>query len=509
MTSNSIFYNQPAYTQYKVGRKTAADKSVISSLTKYGDATFTLNKAVKTSREGDTWYQIASSNADLNNAFIPKSAIDNKQVVTATPATPAVADDSVTFNFVDQNGKALSNVKPYTFKKTGAAKGTTLGTQAANGAWSLTDADKATIQQGINTALNGSGYNFTLNDSTIAQVAAAKTGSSVDLKVSADAKINDDQVRVTFQKPDGTVLGFTTLTKDGSETFALQTIRDAARQTTANSEVVGDSTTDQNLINGYAALLSKAGVSGYGIGSLTYAQLSANNAALQGATYGKNVTLAVNTEAAYPLLGNVTFHVYPTQAENAGAVATQPAYALGSNGQFKSLASFGNSLAAAATLSGQDTATISASTYATALKNVGADTLYYAYVSYPAGSSQTNHWLDANDVNSNGTLNTNIFTSQSGAATGATLYVFRAQADTPTKAANVTTNTSATPTAPLFTNADATTTISKTPKNVTLNFVNNANGTDYTQKQYTVASNGTPASSYTLADFYNKGNATN
>ncbi|WP_243674624.1 hypothetical protein, partial [Lentilactobacillus kisonensis] len=62
--------------------------------------------------------------------------------------------------------------------------------------------------------------------------------------------IANDQVRVTFVDPSGKTLGSTTLTKDGSETYALQTIRNAA-----DGDIVGNTS---NVVDaGYRALLKK------------------------------------------------------------------------------------------------------------------------------------------------------------------------------------------------------------------------------------------------------------
>ena len=294
LTSNSIFYNQPAYTQYKVGRKTAADKSVISSLTKYGDATFTLNKAVKTSREGDTWYQIASSNADLNNAFIPKSAIDNKQVVTATPATPAVKDTDVLINLVDANGKTI---KSTTFTKTGAAKGTTLGTQnALTGAWTLPSADQTTIQNQINTALTGSGYSLTsLSAAQIATLAQAKTGTSVNLTANADASIANNQVRVNFvDSTTNNSVGNVTMTNTNN----YPTAQNMMNATDTNLGGV------QNLntaISNYWITRLPA-LNSYSYANLSQAQQATNNASLRNATFGTQITIYVtpaNTVQAF------------------------------------------------------------------------------------------------------------------------------------------------------------------------------------------------------------------
>ncbi|GAY72037.1 S-layer protein [Lentilactobacillus kosonis] len=105
-TANTTVFAQPAWSQYSVGRAKAANGKVITSTDAYKDATFTLNKAVTTSREGETWYQIGSTNADLNGAYVKAS-----DVVTATPAETPVAQNQVRVNFVDAStNKSLGKV---------------------------------------------------------------------------------------------------------------------------------------------------------------------------------------------------------------------------------------------------------------------------------------------------------------------------------------------------------------------------------------------------------------
>ena len=87
-TANTTLFKAPAWTQYKVGRAKDASGKVITSTDAYKDATFTVSKAVTTSREGDVWYQINSSNTDLNGAWVKASDVTttNPQSDTAAPA---------------------------------------------------------------------------------------------------------------------------------------------------------------------------------------------------------------------------------------------------------------------------------------------------------------------------------------------------------------------------------------------------------------------------------------
>ncbi len=180
-----------------------------------------------------------------------------------------------------------------------------------------------------------------------------------------------------------------------------------------------------------------------------------------------------------------------------------PTYAFGSNNKFQAIRSFSSAFVNDPTLSGTQGTQVTATQFATALKNAGADTLYYAYVSYTNNAGQ-NHWLTSNDVKADGTLNSNVYTDVDGAATGATLTVFRAQADTPTKVANNTFTGDTIPAAntdnKLFTDADAHTIIAADSFNASINYIPNTDA-----RTFTIAQNSTPAS-YTLSDFYTQGN---
>lgn len=412
LTENKVFYNQPAWSQYKVGRKTAADKSVISSLTKYGDATFTLNKAVKTSREGETWYQIASSNADLNNAFIPKSAIDNKQVVTATPAAPTVADDSVTFNFVDANGKALSNVKPYTFKKTGAAKGTTLGTQAANGAWSLTDADKATIQAGINTALNGTGYKLTLDDATIAKIAAAKTGTAVTLAATANT-LNDNQVQVNFvNATDGkTVVSTKTFTNTLNNNYSASQFVQAAFGQARPSDASVPAGFNDDTLNAYVT----NNLTGYNTTDLTANYKALNASAIAGSKFKSTTTIYVQPVgtssffSGYQAGNLVQDNAAHTVISAAGTTRVFQASASDANNN-QTLASLLQKLDGA--IKGTNGQVVTGDQVETALKNAGLDTFYLVHDDNTAANNNASNWLSATGsaVASNGSYTITKYT---------------------------------------------------------------------------------------------------
>lgn len=101
-TANTLFFKAPAYTQYKVGRA-VVDGKVLTSTDAYKDAKFTFNKAATTSREGETWYQIASVDGSTTNGLVGAWVKSTDVVNTNTQ----IAANQVRVNFVDASGKAL------------------------------------------------------------------------------------------------------------------------------------------------------------------------------------------------------------------------------------------------------------------------------------------------------------------------------------------------------------------------------------------------------------------
>lgn len=172
-TANTTLFKAPAWTQYKVGRAKDASGKVITSTDAYKNATFTVSKAVTTSREGETWYQISSSNANLNGAWVKASDV--------TQTNPQ-SDTSVRFTFTDPSGNV---VKTLDYSKANAKSGETLGSLTGtngNYSWSLSTDVATDLQSKIDATLNGTGYSYNVlaNQSTLAQ---AKAGSTVTLPV--------------------------------------------------------------------------------------------------------------------------------------------------------------------------------------------------------------------------------------------------------------------------------------------------------------------------------------
>lgn len=102
-TANTLFFKEPAWTNYKVGRA-KVDGKVLTTTDAYKDAKFTFNKAATTSREGQTWYQIASVNGSTTNGLV--GAWVKASDVTAK-AVKADDNNSITVNYVDASNHTV------------------------------------------------------------------------------------------------------------------------------------------------------------------------------------------------------------------------------------------------------------------------------------------------------------------------------------------------------------------------------------------------------------------
>ena len=175
-TANTTLFKAPAWTQYKVGRA-VVDGKTLTSTDAYKDAVLTFNKAVTTSREGDTWYQVASVNGSTTNGLVG-AWVKASDVNQTNPQSYT----SVRFIFTDPSGNV---VKTLDYSKANAKSGETLGSLTGtngNYSWSLSTDVATDLQSKINATLNGTGYSYNVsaNASTLAQ---AKAGSTVTLPV--------------------------------------------------------------------------------------------------------------------------------------------------------------------------------------------------------------------------------------------------------------------------------------------------------------------------------------
>ncbi|MFD1124863.1 hypothetical protein ACFQ22_05715 [Lentilactobacillus raoultii] len=93
-SSNTFFFQEPQFTQYKVGRKKTADSKVITSTAAYKNIPFSLVGAVQATRSGKVWYQIASTNADIHHAWIPAAKLSAADVVKTSSANETANSNS-------------------------------------------------------------------------------------------------------------------------------------------------------------------------------------------------------------------------------------------------------------------------------------------------------------------------------------------------------------------------------------------------------------------------------
>lgn len=175
-TANTTLFKAPAWSQYKVGRA-VVDGKTLTSTDAYKDAVLTFNKAATTSREGDTWYQVASVNGSTTNGLVG-AWVKASDVTQTNPQS----DTSVRFTFTDPSGNV---VKTLDYSKANAKSGETLGSLTGtngNYSWSLSTDVATDLQRKIDATLNGTGYSYNVlaNQSTLAQ---AKAGSTVTLPV--------------------------------------------------------------------------------------------------------------------------------------------------------------------------------------------------------------------------------------------------------------------------------------------------------------------------------------
>ena len=315
--ADNLAYNEPAWSQYKVGRATTSDKKVITTTTPFSGATFTVTAAKTTTREGDTWYQLS-----------------------ATPASSASASSA--------NSSAASS-----------ASASSANSSAASSASASAAAQSAAAQ---------------LNGKWVKASALQATSASSSATPNPAPALNADQVGVHIVSTDNKVDKYVVLTKNSNETSGTQTI------TAAYPGLVSLTNTPATA-NDYQSLLTRASVTGYGSAALTNSQLAANASAVQGATYGKYTTITVAPANQAAFATSLTLNVdAPGAAGTTSNTGTQQPgnnaaiYAGTANTTFGSLK---NSVLGA--VKGTVDTTLTADSLASDLKSVNADTVYLVW----------------------------------------------------------------------------------------------------------------------------------
>lgn len=277
-TANTLFFKEPSYTQYKVGRA-KVDGTVLASTSAYKDATFTFGAAKTTSREGDLYYQIASVNGSTTNGLV--GAWVKASNVTQTNAEPeATSANSVTINYVTSNGNTVSTLAKKFIAKTGtttAADKLVASTDKNTAGLTLYDFAKANVPAGYtitSTQTNadavkyGGTYNVEVAKTVTSAVsfayvtsdnatnaASAQALSASDFKAGYPALTTDTQNK-TFSNTEASAFNFETL----ANTFAGT---DALNGSTTPTGYYGQSAADgKTYFYNYNATVTKAVNSG-------------------------------------------------------------------------------------------------------------------------------------------------------------------------------------------------------------------------------------------------------
>ncbi|WP_203650373.1 S-layer protein [Secundilactobacillus yichangensis] len=295
-TSNTLFYKVPAWSQYKLGRARAnGTGSIISSTDTYKGATLTFNKAATTSREGETWYQIASATlangaktTDLNGAWVKASNVSNPK---ADPA--ATADNSIKITYLDaSNNNAISGAdKTFVYGGSDTKSGNSYTTQKNNAGQSLSDFAKAGVP---------SGYTATADLSSA--LTNAKFGGTVYVTVNKAATSKVSLYEGTTSGTTSVVQPFTTST---SNKLALTPTQQQALTGNANQVLSGtDLTNIAGLFNGQV-LYSATKNSNNQYDTYTV-NASATASANSGVKYGDTIKLVLVKGAAVDSLPSTT-----------------------------------------------------------------------------------------------------------------------------------------------------------------------------------------------------------
>lgn len=276
----TVTYQQPAWTQYQVGRQ-------ILDSTPYANTTFKITKVGTRTREGDQWVYIEATDSQYSqaNGWILYSGLTQTQ-------TP-VADNAIRINLVDSSNNNTV-VKSFDYAKTGAQKGSRLGTQNGSN-WTIPSADQTAIQNQANTALSGSGYYLgILNQTQMNALGQATFGSSVNIPVTKQSQVADNAVRINLVAPNGTFLNYVDFTKTGAQKGTNLGYWNGSNWVFYS----GDQDQITNLVKN---ALSNTGY------SLANNQLSTTQAqAIAGGIYGNSVTVTVTNNQSSAITPYVT-----------------------------------------------------------------------------------------------------------------------------------------------------------------------------------------------------------
>ncbi|WP_367366226.1 S-layer protein [Lentilactobacillus buchneri] len=228
-TANTTLFKAPAWTQYKVGRA-VVDGKTLTSTDAYKDAVLTFNKAVTTSREGDTWYQVASVNGSTTNglvgAWVKASDVNQTNAFNDQSQVKVVVKDTdgntiKEFNYTAPSAKGKdSDVTPDFY--------TTSGT---------TDFSK-TFSDYLGQQVSGTGYTVSGKDSVNQLNTNGKvlTGSTLTL-VAKKGDTVSMKVKPYIASTDG-VLAATPLVLKAANDVATVKATDARTVVTATSNMV-------------------------------------------------------------------------------------------------------------------------------------------------------------------------------------------------------------------------------------------------------------------------------
>ncbi|MTV82686.1 hypothetical protein [Secundilactobacillus folii] len=164
-TKNDLFYTSPAYAQYKVGRSKA-----VTSTSSYANEKLTFSATTQTSREGDTWYKVATVNGSTTDpavgTWVKASNVKDDSALNADTQVKVDVKDVAT-------GSVVTSFNYTTTSAKGSGSDVT-GDVYANGSVSKG------LQDATTTALKGKGYTVNPGDSVNA-LSNVKAGSTVTL----------------------------------------------------------------------------------------------------------------------------------------------------------------------------------------------------------------------------------------------------------------------------------------------------------------------------------------